>query len=241
MAFYASIAPYYDLIFPPSRARLGYAVAVAPHAERVIDLGCATGWFVLDAVRHGAWALGLDLDEAMVDAARRSAAALGLSARFEVADMLSVGDHAEPGSLDLVTCFGNTLPHLASLADLSALARSVAAILTRDGVFAGQVVNYDRILDLGLDGLPTIENEHVRFVRRYVGRPDGRLDFVTTLDVQASGRHIENSVPLLPVRRAELARILGDAGFGAVEFHASQARDPWTPDAGATFFAAQRQ
>lgn len=240
MAFYASIAPWYDRIFPPSPLRFDFAAAVAPEAERVVDLGCATGWFVLDAVRHGAWALGLDLDETMVEAARRTAEAHDLPARFEVADMRSVGDHAGPGSLDLVTCFGNTLPHLPSLDELAGLCRSVASTLGPGGVFAGQTVNYDLILDRGLDGLPTIENDHLRFVRRYLGRPDGRLDFVTTLQVTATGESLENCVPLLPMRRADLEAALDAGGFTSVSFFSSSARAPWSRDAGATFFAARR-
>jgi SAM-dependent methyltransferase len=63
-------------------------------AGRVLDAGCGTGEHTLLAAAGGADAVGVDVSPRAIGQARRKAATQGLSARFEVADMLSL---AQPG------------------------------------------------------------------------------------------------------------------------------------------------
>jgi cyclopropane fatty-acyl-phospholipid synthase-like methyltransferase len=60
-------------------------------AGRVLDAGCGTGEHVLLATAHGADAVGVDLSPRAIEHARRKAAERGLSAQFEVADALTLG------------------------------------------------------------------------------------------------------------------------------------------------------
>ena len=60
-------------------------------AGRVLDAGCGTGEHALLAAARGADATGVDLSARAIEQARRKAAGRGLSARFEVADALSLG------------------------------------------------------------------------------------------------------------------------------------------------------
>jgi SAM-dependent methyltransferase len=65
------------------------ATAAITAADRVLDIGCGTGQTALDAARAAARGavLGVDLSSAMLDVARRRAAAEGLrNVRFEQAD-----------------------------------------------------------------------------------------------------------------------------------------------------------
>jgi cyclopropane fatty-acyl-phospholipid synthase-like methyltransferase len=56
----------------------------------VLDAGCGTGEHALLAARFGADVLGVDVSARAIEQARGKAAARGISARFEVADALSL-------------------------------------------------------------------------------------------------------------------------------------------------------
>jgi cyclopropane fatty-acyl-phospholipid synthase-like methyltransferase len=58
---------------------------------RVLDAGCGTGEHTLLAAGRGADAVGVDVSPAAIERARAKAAERGLSARFEVADALDLG------------------------------------------------------------------------------------------------------------------------------------------------------
>ena len=60
-------------------------------AGRVLDAGCGTGEHALLAAARGADVVGVDVSPRAIGRARRKAAERGLSARFEVADVLSLG------------------------------------------------------------------------------------------------------------------------------------------------------
>jgi cyclopropane fatty-acyl-phospholipid synthase-like methyltransferase len=64
-------------------------------AGRVLDVGCGTGEQTLLAAGHGAVAVGVDLAPAAIARARAKAAERGLGARFEVADVLDLGQLGE--------------------------------------------------------------------------------------------------------------------------------------------------
>jgi len=58
--------------------------------ERVLEVGCGTGWFSNGlALHHGAQVTGIDLNPEAVDFSRRGAAALGLTTRLQCADLFT--------------------------------------------------------------------------------------------------------------------------------------------------------
>jgi SAM-dependent methyltransferase len=59
---------------------------------RVLDAGCGTGEHTLLAAAHGADAVGLDISPLAIGQARVKAAERGITARFDVADMLNLGE-----------------------------------------------------------------------------------------------------------------------------------------------------
>lgn len=61
-------------------------------AGRVLDAGCGTGEHALLAAARGADATGVDVSPRAIERARGKAAERGLSARFEVADALSLSE-----------------------------------------------------------------------------------------------------------------------------------------------------
>jgi cyclopropane fatty-acyl-phospholipid synthase-like methyltransferase len=59
---------------------------------QLLDAGCGTGEHTLLAASSGADALGVDVSPLAIERARGKAATRGISARFEVADALRLGD-----------------------------------------------------------------------------------------------------------------------------------------------------
>ena len=64
-----------------------------------------------------------------------------------------------------------------------------------------------------------IETERIKFERHYEYRQDELLDFVTKLCVKTEGLTIDNRVPLYPIRKKSLARLLHRAGFQDIKFY----------------------
>ncbi|WP_338770216.1 class I SAM-dependent methyltransferase [Massilia sp. METH4] len=72
-----------DEMFRPIETLLADGIGAS---QRVLDVGCGTGSTTLAAARRGADATGVDLSAQMIDAARATAARLGLGATFVCAD-----------------------------------------------------------------------------------------------------------------------------------------------------------
>jgi SAM-dependent methyltransferase len=181
---YETIARAYERLFPPNpacaaelRAALrGFSAppGSAGAEPAFIDLGCATGSLVRDVASWGAPSLGVDPEPAMIAQARESAAGLPL-ARFEVGGMEDLPRFAPPGSLALVACLGNTVPHLGDTGALRAFFYDCFRALAPGGSLYVQVVNYAPALAAGTPverAFPESRGEGFSFRRSW--RLDGR-------------------------------------------------------------------
>jgi SAM-dependent methyltransferase len=70
--------------------------------KRLLDLGCGDGKELLECARDGALVVGVDNSPRQLAAAERAAAALGLSCRLVLADLLRLPDDLLRGEFDLV-------------------------------------------------------------------------------------------------------------------------------------------
>jgi glycine/sarcosine N-methyltransferase len=232
--FYQSIAPWYDRIFPVDPAavsftagRIGIPADGAP-ALSVLDAGCGTGGLAHGLAGLGFRVTGIDSDGEMVRLATEKCRAFP-NTRFEVMDLRDAGSRFYGASFSAVVCLGNTLVHLTSREEISGFIRKVRGLLKKGGLFLVQILNYDRILDQGVTVLPTLEDEKVRFERIYRQEAGSeRFWFRTVLTVKSGPRKIENAVPLIPLRRGELAGMLVNAGFSGVEWFGDFNGDPLT-------------
>src|SRR5580704_13313381 len=87
---YEGSAPPWDIGRPqPAFQRLAGRGLLS---GRLLDAGCGTGEHVLLAAAHGADATGVDISPRAIERARAKAAERGLPARFEVADVLRLGE-----------------------------------------------------------------------------------------------------------------------------------------------------
>jgi cyclopropane fatty-acyl-phospholipid synthase-like methyltransferase len=98
---------------------------------RVLDSGCGTGEHVLLAAAHGAAAMGVDVSGLAIAKARAKAAERGLTARFEVADVLHLERLGE--TFDTVTDCG--VFHVFGDADRPRYVTSLAAVLEPGGSY----------------------------------------------------------------------------------------------------------
>lgn len=218
MKFYDDIRGHYDAIFPLTEEKVTFvkALAKAQEAKSLLDVGCATGKFCHRMTPWFDRVDGFDLDAAMVALAAERYTGHGLN--FRVGDMTVTETVFDHGPYDVVTCFGNTLVHL----DREGLDKALGSIrrcLGEDGVFLGQIINYDYVATENLQGLPLIDNEVVRFDRHYRWQEAARLDFTGKLTVKATGAVSENTISLWPIKRQALTEALEKAGFNTLTFY----------------------
>jgi SAM-dependent methyltransferase len=96
---------------------------------RLLDSGCGTGENVLLAASHGAEATGVDISPRAIARAREKAAGRGLTARFEVADALHLGQLGM--TFDVLIDSG--VFHIFDDADRERYVASLAAVLPPGG------------------------------------------------------------------------------------------------------------
>lgn len=235
MGFYASIAPWYDEIFPVDPDTVDFLAARAPRGGSALDLACGTGGYALELARRGLAVEGIDLDDAMVGKAREAAGEGG--PRFRALDMRAAPETFAGRGFDLVYCIGNSLVHLSDRREIAALLAGIRPLLRARGALVLQILNYDRILDRDVRELPRIDTPGLSFRRNYV-RDGEALRFATEL-VPAGGEAIRNEVRLLPLRAGELSAALRASGYGEAEWYGDLDGSPLCPEAPCTVAVAR--
>jgi glycine/sarcosine N-methyltransferase len=223
MVFYESIAAWYDQIFPfiPGQKRFIEQELETVSGKHLLDVGCGTGNLAMSLAAAGAQVTGIDLDEKMLAIALQKGE-FEDRANFLRLNMLKVHEVFPANSLDAVVCFGNTLVHLQRPGEILSFFNQTYRALNPVGKLMLQIINYDYVLDQGLDGLPLIDTESLTFERLYEFREqDELINFKTILTLKESGQVIRNSVPLLPIRRDLLYHLLNEAGFNQIDFYGS--------------------
>lgn len=215
--FYKSIASVYDYIFPQNEKQLHFIEAIRniDDHERILEVGCATGNLTELLSRKSQEVIGLDLDSELLEKARSKYPELD----FRQGNMLHIKDIFHKAFTRIIS-FGNTLVHLSSLRDIESFCKQVYDLLEENGLFMVQIINYDRILNQNIDYLPTIENNHIQFIRKYEKQNEYLL-FNTQLHIKEHHEIIENSIPLLALRQSDIENILVSLGFQDIQFYGS--------------------
>ncbi len=226
MKFYTSIADLYDEIFPYSPLQKTFVESFKIHSPEstLLDIGCGTGSLALNMAESFGTVIGIDPDKEMLDIASLKALRFKADRRNNLEDlgkwvflqngMLDLFTEFAPNSFNTILCFGNTLVHLSTLEEVKEFLVQAFEILKPGGYLMIQIINYDRIVDQGLKGLSTLENENVKFERvyEYDSQPV-LINFQTKLTVKESGEVIENEIPLLALRPKQLRGMLVESGF----------------------------
>ncbi|MFV0381535.1 MAG: class I SAM-dependent methyltransferase [Breznakia sp.] len=200
---YHNYAKYFDKIFPAKKGTIDFLDTYL-RGETVLDIGCGSGGYAIALHQKGYTLKGIDLDEEMI----RYAKAKDASIAFTTQNMLTMDDT----KFHSIYCIGNTLVHLPSKQDIQAFLNT--CFKKAEHCLLLQIINYDRVLDQHIIALPTIENEEVRFERKYAFKKD-KVVFSSTL--RAPQKQYHNSVELIPLRKQELEDMLQEAGFQNIQ------------------------
>ena len=233
MAFYKSISEHYDDIFPHNPMQVQFVRTTFEHCGdmKLLDVGCGTANLCIALAPHFKEVAGFDPDETMLRLANEKAGADHSNLSFHPYGMSDLDKQDRFCDMDAVLCFGNTLVHLADKNEIFQFLKQARVILKPGGELLMQVINYDWIFEQKAGGLPTIENDRIKFVRNYHFHSHGnQIDFETILTIKQSREEIRNSIPLFPVRKDEINELLRQAGFERIKFYGNFKRDPLQED-----------
>lgn len=222
---------HYDHLFPLNKHRLSFLLHICKEngVERILDVGCSTGTYTLELKERGYEAAGMDLDDGMIRKAKEKAKERGLAPSFFKGDMLAL-HQLICDTFHLITCCGNTLPHLHSPAEIQRALLEMSQSLTAEGLLVAQTVNYDKALEEGITSLPTIVREGLSFERRYTFSEEYIL-FQGILTTER-GR-AESVLPLYPIKKAEMEEWMVEAGFTDLSFYHDFQYTPFSYEEGA--------
>lgn len=171
---YQHLAHHYDELFPLDEQIKPFLEGFSRQSGNALDLGCGTGRITQLLDDFGMKVTGIDLDEKMIEIAKLRHPHV----KFKLQNMM---DAFVEHNYELITCFGNTLPHL-DLPSLDLFFQSVSTHLSHKGVMIVQMLNYDLIMKNRPASLKTIEKPGIILERRYVYRKND-IVFETKLTV----------------------------------------------------------
>ena len=138
------LAAGWEELFPLRQARLDRALGLAGPGQGCLDAGCATGSLPRALAARGRAAQGLDLDPGFLAVARRRALEEGLEIAWHEASLLDLGRAVGPARFQLITCLGQTLPHLLEDAEWLSFFTQARAALAPEGHLVIQAVHDGR-------------------------------------------------------------------------------------------------
>lgn len=215
MNFYESISVFYDEIFPLTPAKLNFSKRNLAQPAILLDIGCSTGSLAQALGEDGYQVHAVDKNPTMIRWARCNHSHENV--HFATMDMMAIDQYFPENHFDRILCLGNTLVHLPDEQALLRFLKKVKALLKPEGEFRIQMIHYDMIMSRDTLGLPTIETPSLSFSRIYQTRADGRVDFNTVLHLKDDDKFLENTIPLIPLMKSTLERLLFEAGFTDVQ------------------------
>jgi glycine/sarcosine N-methyltransferase len=222
---YNGLTEYYDDLFPLKKTRLDFLRKyLKATASRILDVGCATGELALELAGKGYRVTGVDLDEKMIDAAKKKAQKAGLSTEFYAKDMAHLDFFSS--TFDVILCLGNTLPHLGNIEEVYSFLQRANNMLSKGGILVLQAVNFDRMLRYKISKLPLLETSNLLFHRNYhyikSGRLISKIRFETRLSDKEGGVIYEGSETLLPLKSRQVKKAMAETGFYKGEFYGDE-------------------
>jgi SAM-dependent methyltransferase len=215
---------HYDALFPQRPAVVAFLQRHLPATGRVLDVGCGPGRYAARLHGSGRTVVGLDVDPAMIDRARRE----HTGPRFETRDLRDVGG-LDPGFAGAYS-LGNVMAFL-SPDRWPAFLGDLAGRLAPGSPWLFQTVNFDPLLGIPRHELPPLrlpDGEEVR--RAYVARDDGSVEFRIRRVVRGAEVPVSCST-LYPQTAADYRRHHEAAGFAPVLHGGDFAGAPFDPAA----------
>lgn len=215
------LAPVYEELFPLRPARVEMVRGLCAPGGVFLDAGCASGALVRAVAAAGRRAFGFDLDDELVELARRRSS--GMPTSYAAADLRDVGSVFEGERFGLVACLGQTFPHLLEDADVNAFLGGCAGRLEREGILLLQVMGDETgpterdLPELGAAGF-TLRRRRIRESCRRA-----RLE----LRVEGGGASAERSVTHRVWTPDELAAFAAPLGYARVATWSDESGSEW--------------
>jgi len=229
MDFYSSITEFYNYIFPLNKTQVEFVRDSFKGTLNLslLDIGCGTGNLTVELSKIFNKSVGIDLDKTMLRRAEENISEKNGDLKFMNLDMLKIDTAFPINSFDVIVCFGNTLVHLDSEKSIFEFFIKSGKVLKKGGKLLFQIINYDRIIDKGINGLPTIENDLIKFERKYRFHKERNvIEFATILTIKENNRQISNKIVLYPLRKSQIEELLLMAGFNDFKFYGNFKREP---------------
>ncbi|MEC9489451.1 MAG: class I SAM-dependent methyltransferase [Halanaerobiales bacterium] len=234
MEFYSEFSKNYDKIFPLNAQKLELIDNTFKDLKekreniRLLDVGCGTGSYALALAEKGYQVKAIDLDAEMISLAESKMKRTKADVEFYRLGMLNLKEKFTPASFDGIYIIGNVLVHLKK-EEIKGFLDLAAELLKENGKIFIQIVNYQRILELNLDGLPTIysKDDSVRFERNYAYNEKENIIYFKTKLIDHFDDQVlsENEIKLYPLCKSELEANLQAAGFKVESTYGSPGGD----------------
>lgn len=200
---YHHLSEFYNKLFPQDPAIKGFIKGFIKLDQHAIDLGSGTGRLTKLISDLGMKVVGVDLDESMVNVAKKNYPELD----FRVADMVEVLE--EKQEYELITCFGNTLVHL-NKKQLKTFFKAIQNKLSPQGYFVVQILNYIKILKEKPAELKELKHNEIIF-NRFYQYIENHILFTTKLTFK--DKETVGSTELYPYTITELTSLFRSIGL----------------------------
>jgi glycine/sarcosine N-methyltransferase len=202
-------------------------------AESVLDAGCGTGRHAVLYSKLGLRAFGFDPSREMVRLASEYAQKADAHVEFRHADFEDI-NRVFKRKFHVVTCIGNTLPHLRTHEELRAALRQMAEVTRKHGALIIQNRNYDKICKQQIRFAPAghakANGSEVIFLRITEFHRESLVFSILTLERKAgteSWATSSVSTELRPWKQRQLSQALRDAGYEQIDFYENYLLDTY--------------
>jgi len=241
MNFYSELAKYYDLVFPFEKTIGSFLRRHMPEGGsdqvNLLDIACGTGIYTAYLAEDNIRIVGLDADEEMI-----AEAVMKFKKRdveFITGDMLNLQKVLGEKKFNGIYCIGNSVVHLENEKEIELFLDQCRSILIPGGILIIQIINFDRILEQNIRSLPTLDDREVEFKRNYRPLDNDHVSFDTEITIKRNGKSFTNSIPLIPLKKNKLIKILENTGFEVIDTFGSYSEEGWEEGSFLTIIRAQ--
>ncbi len=212
---------------------------------RVLDAACGTGMHTIELAKRGYQVAGGDISMGMIERAIENACRAEVNVEFRKAGFGELNQYFR--NFDAILCLGNSLPHVASNAELGGALRDFGTCLRPGGLLIVQNRNFDAVMaERNRWMMPESfhdADEEWLFIRFYDFNPDGDITFhIITLYREEGQAWLQktDSTRLVPLKKDELVAELQMTGFSEICLFGGLSNEPFRPDASSNLVLTAR-
>lgn len=237
--FYKLFAKNYHKIFPLKNLKKQFLLKYFKN-DYVLEIGCGVGQTSEFLFENNFKVSAIDLDSLNIEIAKSKFENENKIEFFQL-NMLDIESKFNCNFHSILS-LGNVLVHLNSIEEIEKVLNSSFNLLKKNGVFVGQIVNYDRILQNKVVNFPIIETEEFRFERKYdLETIPFKVKFTINYLDKLLNKKYENSVELLPVKFENINRVLKNVGFSEIKYFGDFDEREYTLNSPALIFVAYKK